>query len=413
MGSDIPGTRTDQGAARPNLRTLALGLVLLVLTLTLIGRWVVQHNAPPENPMHGDGEEAAAALDTALARMPTANRLPYLLQSVRDSHPGLRYAAVDALGEYHSAEAADAIEQAFGDSASTVRQRAIETLHVVDRDRGLRLLLRGLRDEDTWIRQAAITQLSSREQAKSRKAAGGPGPTEASQPTEAANPSLNSLADRRTLPMLVRALDDEDNVVTSTAVALLHRLTGRGAIYRTADGASTKQRVISEWKTWWNASSAKYPAPAEFTDVKPIRPSRSDPAPDFRLRDVSGHQIRLSDQRGRVTLLNFWGTWCPPCRIELPGLERLHQELAPRGLDIVGCAVSESNGEAGLKKWCAEHGLTYRQALSTEAIQSEYGDIHEVPISVMIDKRGQIRYRWEGERDYPTFKAAAERLLAV
>src|SRR5262249_27356219 len=149
----------------------------------------------------------------------------------------------------------------------------------------------------------------------------------------------------------------------------------------------------------------------EYADVPPIRPARSDPAPSFDLPDVEGRPVRLADQRGRLTLLNFWGTWCPPCQQEIPDLVRMDATYRAKGLDIVGIALSEKDGAAGLKRWCAAHGVTYRQALATHAVQEAFGDIHEVPVSVLIDAQGRIRYRWEGERDYATFQAAVERLL--
>jgi len=96
--------------------------------------------------------------------------------------------------------------------------------------------------------------------------------------------------------------------------------------------------------------------------------------------------------------------------MEIPDLAALDQTYRSRGLDIVGVALSEDSAE-GLQQWCRAHNVFYRQALSTDAIQKSFGDIHEVPVSVLIDKQGQIRYRWEGERDLATFRAAVERLL--
>lgn len=432
-------------------RRLRLAVALLVvLVITLIGSRLAQRATASNDSLHGDSEEAPGALETALAAMPTNAREQYLLRSITDPSPGLRYAAVDALSSYKSAESVAAIEGAFRDSSSTVRQRALETLHVVDHERGLLLLLAGLRDEDTWIRQAAITQLATPEPTAVTPVAAYAGTSGA--PTLAASadrtPATASaeraaratsavpaamaasagplkrkggstaphgrtlIADRRAVPMLIRALDDSDAVVDRYAVGLLAKLTGRGMTYRTSEGPAGKRRAIEDWKRWWAANAARYPAPPAFADVPPIRPTRSDPAPAFELHDTLDRTVRLSDQRGRVTLINFWGTWCPPCKVELPGLERLHERYGTRGLTVIGAAVGESNGSAGLRSWCAEHGLKYTQCLSTPELQEAYGKIEEVPVSVLIDKRGQVRYRWEGERDFSTFEAAVTRLLA-
>jgi peroxiredoxin len=393
-------------------RRLGLALALLILTAALAGRWLAERSHPPKSALQGNGEDAMAALEPALARMPESARLPFLLESVRDPHPGLRYAAVDELSRYRTPESAAAIESAFRDSASTVRQRAVETLHVVDRERGLLLLLSALQDQDTWIRQTAATQLALHIQA-----AEDTGHSPAISKVVAARPgNANShgpmLADRRSVPALIRALGDEDGVVVRYAVAMLHEITGRGMVYRTVGGPSTKSRAVQDWLAWWKTHAAEYRAVAPFDAVRPILPTRSDPAPEIDRNDIDGHPIKLSDLKGQVTLLNFWGTWCPPCRAELPAIERLHSMYKSRGLTAIGAAVSESGGASELRAWCAKNNLTYRQMLSSARLQEDYGDIDEVPVTVLIDKQGRIRYRWEGDRDYPTFRAAIERLLA-
>jgi thiol-disulfide isomerase/thioredoxin len=392
-------------------RFAALALVLLIAVGALAGRWIFERSRPPKNELHGDGDDALAALDPTLAKLPSADRLPYLLRSVRDPHAGLRYAAVDGLGKYRTPEAASAIEAAFRDSASTVRLRVVETLHTVDRERGLLLLLAALQDEDTWIRQAAATQLALRSGASTgpAKAAGNPAAPADEPKANATRPSM--LADRRCVPTLIRVLDDPDEKVVRSAATMLERLTGRGMKFRTIDGPDASRRAILDWKAWWRAHSAEFAPPPTFADVRPIRPTRSDPAPEVDLSDIDGHRLRFSALRGRVTLLNFWGTWCPPCRQEMPDIERIHESLGPRGLTVIGAAVSEQGGPEALRSWCAKNHVTYRQVLATPEMKEAYGGIEEVPVSLMIDKSGHVRYRWEGPRDYPTFRAAVQRLL--
>ena len=402
-------------ATRPNGEQLKrkrpdiLIAVLLVCAAVFIARQVMGWKSPPRDELHGNVEDAPIAMDIALGKMPANYRLPFLLRSVQDESPGLRYAAVDALGKYDSNASIAAIENAFQDSSSVVRQRAVETLHVVNHERGEALLLSALRDEDSWIREAAITQLNRHPDHVAQRAR----PAASSRSgIERHGESGALVADRRAVPMLIRALDDDDDVITRQSVALLSHLTDHHAIYKTVQGEQGKRRVLADWKSWWTSHSSQYPAPPALVDARPIRPMRADPAPDFALKDTSGHWLRLAANRGRVTLLNFWGTWCPPCRLELRGLERLHRSYAPRGLDVIGLAVAEKDGAVGLQNWCAQHNVTYRQFLATNEVQEMFGDIHEVPVSVLIDKQSRIRYRWEGERDYGTFQAAVERLLA-
>jgi thiol-disulfide isomerase/thioredoxin len=121
--------------------------------------------------------------------------------------------------------------------------------------------------------------------------------------------------------------------------------------------------------------------------------------------------FRIADQRGRVTLLNFWGTWCPPCREEIPHLVEIDARYRGRGVDLIGITLAENDGAKGLRRFANAHGLRYRQTLATDAVLEAFDDIHAVPVSVLIDQKGRIRYRWEGERDAATFAAAIKRLL--
>ena len=366
---------------------LLLGLLLVAGAVALsppVARLRRQHG---DSGHHHGGSEAAVELVAAqLSKTPAAERVSLLVKHLDAESPGLRYAAVDALGEQTGSVAADAMEQrAFRDSSSPVRERALEALPDVDPARGGRLLLAGLRDEDAWIRRTAVMQLSLR--------AG-------KQP---------KVVDRRAVPRLVQALDDSDPAVRAMAVGTLRKLTGKPWHARQTAPEPEKQAVLRQWRRWWDGARAAWPA----ADAPPLprHPTRADPAPDVRLTDIDGRPFRLADQRGRITLLNFWGTWCPPCRVEIPDLVKLDAAYRGRGLDMVGIALSERDGADGLRDWCRAHGITYRQALATDDVLEAFDDIHAVPVSILIDARGRIRYRWEGERDFATFRAAVERLL--
>jgi len=78
--------------------------------------------------------------------------------------------------------------------------------------------------------------------------------------------------------------------------------------------------------------------------------------PSFRLSSLSGGEVDLASKRGKVVLLNFWATWCPPCVAEMPSLERLHRALGPEGLSVV--TISADEDEAELRRFVAEHALT-------------------------------------------------------
>ena len=363
-----------------------LGVVVLFSAIAFRVH-ALHQRAEAENPLKGDMDEAVGGLSEELKKTPSDKRLSLLLAHLQDSNAALRYAAIDPLGEYHNQGAADAIEHAYTDSASEVRKRSMEVLQKVDKERGFRLLVAGLKDEDTWIRESAVTQL---------------GQFVRQYPQES----------RRAIPSLIAALEDKNGTVVPTlAMSVLRKLTGKPWKLTHATPPEKQRQMIANWQNWWKQKEGEYHISPEFTNIAPIRPTRTDPSPDFQVQDVEGKEVSLATQKGRITLLNFWGTWCPPCKVEVPDLEKLHRAYPTQNVDIIGIAVKEDNGANGLKRWCQAQGVTYRQALSTNAIQDAFGHIEEVPVSVLIDQKGRIRYRWEGERDFSTFQAAIERII--
>jgi peroxiredoxin len=359
--------------------------MLIVVVVAAIAQRTLHSRQVDSDPLHGDSETASGALADLLAKTPAAQRAPMLLSDVQAPYPGLRYAAVDALGDIHTPQAADAVERAYTDSSSVVRQRALETLLKIDAKRGLHLLLAGLHDEDSWIREAAVTQLKLFLRQRPKDA-------------------------RDAVPSLISATADADTDVSAMAIDILCKITDKPWRVKHDTPPAQRQAVVEQWQTWWTQERPHWNVPAEYAAVAPIQPTRADPAPDFSVQDIDGKTISLSGQRGRVTLLNFWGTWCPPCKVEMPDLVKLDQTFRGQKLDIIGLALNE-DGADSLRQWCKTNGVAYRQALSTEAIQNAYGHVEEVPVSVLIDAQGRVRYRWEGERDYNTFRAAVERLL--
>jgi thiol-disulfide isomerase/thioredoxin len=364
-------------------------LMIILLLVAAIGAILFWRNrqSSAEDDLHGDSEHASLALGDTLRKTPEADRLPLLLKHANDPSPGLRYAAIDALGNDPSPRAIAAIEHAFTDSSSVVRQRALEVLPRLDRDRGLRLLLSGLRDEDNWIREAAVSQMKF---------------FVGRQP---------KIVGRRAVPMLIQSLSDDSPSVPGIATSLLSKLTSNPWIIKFNSPKPDQKRIIGQWERWWKRDQGNWTTAEEYSNPPLILPTRTDPLPDVRITDIDHQAVSVPGSNGHIAMLNFWGTWCPPCQIETRDLKRLHTEYGKDRLDIIGIAVGEKNGEKGLRDWCKTKGLSYRQALATDAVQRAFGDIEEVPVSILIDRKGQIRYRWEGERDYATFHAAIERLL--
>ncbi len=121
-------------------------------------------------------------------------------------------------------------------------------------------------------------------------------------------------------------------------------------------------------------------------------------APDFTLNDLKGNQITLKDHRGRIVFLNFWATWCPPCRREMPSMERLYKQLKDRGLVILAVDMQES--EKLVKAFMSEFSLSFPALLDRNGdISSLYG-IVGLPSTYIIDREGMIIGKAVGPRDW-------------
>ena len=117
--------------------------------------------------------------------------------------------------------------------------------------------------------------------------------------------------------------------------------------------------------------------------------SKSTPAPDFTLESLDGKNLRLSDFHGKAVLLNFWATWCGPCKIEMPWFVDFQKEYGSQGLQIVGVAMDDSSKE-DIAKFAKEMGVNYPVLLGKEAVGDEYGGVPALPESFFIGRDGKI-----------------------
>ncbi|MFL6438495.1 MAG: TlpA disulfide reductase family protein [Terriglobales bacterium] len=111
-------------------------------------------------------------------------------------------------------------------------------------------------------------------------------------------------------------------------------------------------------------------------------------APDFALQDLQGKQVKLSDFRGKAVLLNFWATWCGPCKIEMPWFVELQKQYGPQGFEIVGVALDDS-GKDEIQKFAKEMGVNYTILQGQDAVGDAYGAIG-LPTTFYIDRNGKI-----------------------
>ncbi len=132
------------------------------------------------------------------------------------------------------------------------------------------------------------------------------------------------------------------------------------------------------------------------------------PAPAFTLTDLDGKAVSLSDFRGKVIVLDFWATWCPPCKREIPDFISLQKDYASKGLQIVGIALDKQDKVVDFAK---QNGINYPVLLGDNAITESYGGIDGIPTTFVIDKTGTIRSRFEGFRSREVFEAEIKKLL--
>jgi peroxiredoxin len=123
----------------------------------------------------------------------------------------------------------------------------------------------------------------------------------------------------------------------------------------------------------------------------------SAPAPDFTLRSMGGPNLRLQEQRGQVVMLNFWASWCGPCRQEMPRLNRLYEKYHASGFQLLGVNVDEDVGNAaGVAN---SLGLRFPVLLDTQKQVSRLYDLGTMPSTVLIDRDGRVRYIHLGYKD--------------
>lgn len=324
-------------------------------------------------------EETAVKVADRMAPLSGAERAKLARELFRNPNPLMRLAAVEAIEDWKVREAFPLLEHALEDNYSAVRRRAMESLWRMDRERGIRLLLAGLQDDDVDIRRGAISQ-------------------------------LRFANDKRVIPAVIPLLDDKDDTVRFFALGVLRKLTGLPYFARTSDPPAERQAVILQWKQWWAKEQARWEKEKRWATTPPVSPTRSDPAADFALTTIDGSRIRLTDYRGKLLLLHFYGTWCAPCETEMPELVRVRQAFSESQLAMVGIAVNETQGERAVREWVEKFNITYPQALATSEVVSGYW-IQGVPVTYLIDAQGRIRYRWDGDRDFETFRRAIVRLL--
>lgn len=116
---------------------------------------------------------------------------------------------------------------------------------------------------------------------------------------------------------------------------------------------------------------------------------QGQPAPDFALASLDGKTLKLSDYHGKAVLLNFWATWCEPCKIEMPWFVQLQQQYGSQGLQVLGVAMDDTDPKE-ITKFTHKMGVNYPVVVGKESVGDQYGGIPYLPSTFYIDRDGKV-----------------------
>lgn len=133
-------------------------------------------------------------------------------------------------------------------------------------------------------------------------------------------------------------------------------------------------------------------------------------APAWKLKDLNGNEVSSSDFKGKVVMIDFWATWCPPCRMMIPGMVELQEKYKDQGLVIVGVSLDEQ-GPSVVKSFNKEFQVNYTSLMGTEEVVRAFGGVQGIPTSFLIDREGRIVSRHVGYVSKEKLEAEIKPLL--
>ena len=165
------------------------------------------------------------------------------------------------------------------------------------------------------------------------------------------------------------------------------------------------------------------PAPGAAGDasIPQPQPMKGRPAPPFTLVDLSGKKVSLADYKGKAVLLNFWATWCGPCKVEIPWLIKLRDQYKPQGFEVLGIESDSydtsdpkelATYKAGVSKAVSTFGIDYPVLLGGDSISEPYGGLDGLPNSFYVDRNGVVTAQIVGLADRDEIEANIKKALA-
>ena len=142
-----------------------------------------------------------------------------------------------------------------------------------------------------------------------------------------------------------------------------------------------------------------------FNEANVLRMATTDEPIQFQLKDLNGSEVTLSDYKGKIVFLNFWTTWCPTCRIEMPSMEKLHQKFKHQNFAMVTINLQESASQ--IKEFFKEYKLTFTALLDSDGEVGIRYKIYSIPTTFILDKEGRIIARAVGPREWDSKESFA------
>ena len=156
-----------------------------------------------------------------------------------------------------------------------------------------------------------------------------------------------------------------------------------------------------------SSSASSGPLPGKVRSVGP------KPVPDLTLETMDGGSIDLSEQKGRVLLVNFWATWCAPCREEIPDLKDLQSNLGPEGLTVIGVAL-DRKGRKAVAPFVEKHAINYPIVIDTKgAAEAAFGPIPGLPTTILVTPEGEVAKRVVGIFPTDEMKPTLQNMLGT
>ena len=136
----------------------------------------------------------------------------------------------------------------------------------------------------------------------------------------------------------------------------------------------------------------------------------ADPAPNFTLQSQDGKTVELKKLAGKAVVVNFWATWCGPCRAEIPGMVKVYEKYKGKGLEIVGISL-DRGGWDDVKPYLANNKISYPIVVGGQELTDAYGGVRSIPTSFFVDRKGNIVSKHVGALSEEAFEKAVKEIL--